>query len=131
MKTLIKTVLVALMLFVIYLPTNAQISWLKPVVSITGNVIDKDNEQAVGLKIYILNKDNKKIAEYNSSDIDGSYFITGLKANTDYTLSYENNGYVNKTFKIHTPNIDFYKEIVMDIYVKSKVKKEELQSQKM
>lgn len=131
MKTLVRTVFVALILLMVYLPTNAQMSWLRPVVSLKGTISDKIDSEPVGLKIYVLDKENKKIAEFNSDELDGSFFITGLKGNEDYILSFNSEDFVKKTIKIHTPNIDFYKEIAMDIYVKPKVEKEELQSQKI
>jgi len=103
---------------------------LKPVVTLSGKVFDKSDNSPIGTKIYIYNESNEKIGVCKSSDIDGSYFLTGLKPSTVYFLTIETSRKSIKKVKLLTPKVSEYTEIVRDLIIDSEKNKVEMLSKK-
>ncbi len=93
---------------------------LKPVVSLSGKVIDKSDNMPVGTKINIYNEIKEKVGVCKSNDVDGSYFLTGLKPGTIYNLSVEISEITYEKIKIVTPQVNEYTEIVRDLVINNK-----------
>ena len=90
---------------------------LKPVISLSGKVIDKSNDLPIGTTIYIYNDINEKVGVCKSNDVDGSYFLTGLKPGTIYNLSVEISERTFEKIKVITPRVNEYTEIVRDLVI--------------
>jgi|GEM_PF-3892278 len=90
---------------------------LKPVVSLTGKVLEKADNKPLNAKIYIFNIENEKIGVCKSDVANGTYFLTGLKPNTVYYLSIVTNDNKYEKIKVLTPKVYDYTEITRDLIV--------------
>lgn len=95
-------------------------SFLKPVVSVCGKILDDTQDLGLGLSIYIRNDNGKIIGIAKSNKLDGSYFITGLKPGTSYELVFKVDKRTIKTMQIATPLTNEYLEIEQNFFVKLK-----------
>jgi hypothetical protein len=90
---------------------------LKPVVSLTGKVLEKSENKPLVAKIFIYNIENEKIGVCKSDVAEGTYFLTGLKPNSVYYLSIETSDKKYDKIKITTPKVYEYTEIIRDLIV--------------
>jgi hypothetical protein len=93
-------------------------SFLQPVVSISGKVIEDTNEVGLGLNIYILNDSGKTIGISKSNEVDGNFFVTGLKPGTTYTFVFKSDKQTIKKMLVATPLTDKYLELEQDFFLK-------------
>lgn len=103
---------------------------IKPVVSLSGKVINKSDNSPLGTKIFIYNEKNKKIGVFKSNDTDGTYFLTGLKPSTVYYLIIETTRNSYKKVKLLTPQVDEYTEIIRDLIIDNEKNKIEMLTKK-
>jgi GTP-sensing pleiotropic transcriptional regulator CodY len=101
-------------------------SFLQPVVSVNGKILESKTEKAIEINIFILNDKGKIIGESKNNKLDGSFFITGLKPGTAYELVFKSKKQTLKTMSIATPLTDKYLELNQDFYLK--VQSSELQT---
>lgn len=90
---------------------------LKPVVSLTGKIMEKSENKPLVAKIYIYNTENEKIGVCKSDAVEGTYFLTGLKPNSVYYLSIVTSDKKYEKIKITTPKVYEYTEIIRDLIV--------------
>ena len=123
-RTLTVTVLViALSFFANQLVAK---SFLQPVVSISGKIIEDTKDIGLALNIYIINDAGKTIGTAKSNKIDGNFFVTGLKPGTTYTFVFKSDKQTVKKMLVATPLVDKYLEIEQDFFLK--IQNNELQT---
>ncbi|MFH1051180.1 MAG: hypothetical protein V1779_09675 [bacterium] len=113
--TVIMLVIAMTILFGNYVLGNPVL--LKTVVSISGKVIDKTDDSPIGTKIFIYNDKYEIVGVFKSSDIDGTFFLTGLKPGKVYFLSLETTKDNFNKIRILTPKVIEYTEIVRDLLI--------------
>lgn len=94
---------------------------LKPVVSLTGKIMEKSENKPLVAKIYIYNIENEKIGVCKSDFATGTYFLTGLKPNAVYYLSIEAADKKYEKIRVTTPKVIEYTEIIRDLIVDNNV----------
>ena len=89
-------------------------SFIKPVISLTGKIIDKNSNTPFEVEMFILNSDGEKIGRASSNSVDGYFFLTGLEPGKSYTIKIENEKYEDLEYFVVLPVVDKYEEYEKD-----------------
>ena len=94
-------------------------SFTNVVVSLTGKVISSNEKVAPKVKVTIFDKSGHKIAGTNTAESSGgfTYFLTGLKPNSNYNIVIEGKGFFSQEIDFNTPNTGQYVELSKDFVI--------------
>lgn len=92
-------------------------TFLQPVVSVKGKIIEDKSDKCLEINIFILNEKGKIIGTAKSNKLDGSFFLTGLKPGTSYELVFKSNKTTIRSMTIATPLTDEYLELNQDFFL--------------
>jgi hypothetical protein len=92
----------------------AQDSFIKPVVSVTGKIVDQDSKTPLHVDLYILDSNGDKIGRANSNALDGYFFLTGLEPGKTYSIMIVNEEYEELVFDFVVPVVEKYEEYEKD-----------------
>lgn len=99
--------------------SKGQVSLLHPVISIEGKIIIDNHDKLTMPTIFILDHNNKKIAKFNVNQIDKTFYITGLKPNTQYYIMFTDDNLISEKILIATPITDKFIEIQQNLKIKT------------
>lgn len=112
-------ILLAIMAAVIvFLEAMKADAYLQTVVSIKGEVLERDEQKPVSANIIVFNSEGGRV--YKTKSIkrrNGSFFITGLKPGSNYSVIINCEGYKEAEFIVSVPSTDKYLEIDKTFYI--------------
>ncbi len=114
-----KSILLSLLILLINSSQTFAQSFTNVVVSLTGKVISSNEKVAPKVKVTILDKEGKKVASTNTTETGGgfTYFLTGLKPNSNYNIVIEGKGFFEQEAEFITPNTGQYVELSKDFVI--------------
>ncbi len=96
---------------------NAQ--FFKPIVAITGSVINESNKSFLSAKFSVFDITGKQVYSSRSNSAEnGYYYIPSLTPGNTYTIKFDEPGYFKENFSIAIPATDKYIEISKDFLIK-------------
>jgi len=106
---------------------EAQISSIKTIVSLTGSIINKENNEPVSVTFEAYNSQGKRVYRGKSNATEkGYYFITGLQPGETYTVKFIDMEYLRSEEHFTLPITDKYAEFSRDFQVVQKQKDQRL-----
>lgn len=113
--------------FISTVVVEAQISSIKTVVSLTGSMLNKENNEPVSVTFEAYNSQGKRVYRGKSNATEnGYYFITGLQPGETYTIKFIDMEYLRSEEQYTLPVTDKYTEFSRDFQVVQKQKDQRL-----
>lgn len=104
-----------ILLLVLFLETHQSYGFLQTVISVRGNILNKETGSGLNTKIEV--KDNQGKIVFRTKTFEstgGEYYITGLKPDKNYRVYINSSGFEKANETVKTPDAKKFTEIEKD-----------------